>query len=105
MTGGGSVLLRRSLGVLSGSVPVIDRLLTPIVYLFYSVPRVAFLLVFLLLLGLGETSKVWLKLSLGTSIATLFFAENYVTQYGIGYYSMNIGLSLIMLVCMQELWR
>ena len=141
---GGSVLVGGSLGILSGSMPVVDRLLAPIVYLFYPVPRVAFLPVFLLLLGLGEASKIWLmiavagfyiwipvrdaivelpemyvlmarqfmftrrmwvvevvlpavapafftalKLTLGTSMATLFFAENYATQYGIGYYIMN----------------
>lgn len=140
----GSLILGASLGILAGSFVVVDRLLTPLVYLFYPVPRVAFLPVFLLLLGLGERSKValmiavaafyiyiplrdtianlpqsylqqarqfrfttWqtvryiilpciapelftaLKLTLGTSMATLFFVENYVTQWGLGYFIMN----------------
>lgn len=140
----GSLLLGGSLGLLAGSFAAVDRLLTPIVYLFYPVPRVAFLPVFLLLLGFGEQSKValmiavaafycyiplrdtvrklpktylqqarqfgfnaWqtlryiilpcvapelftaLKLMLGTSMATLFFVENYVTQWGLGYFIMN----------------
>ena len=140
----GSVLIGGSLGVLTGSIPLVDRYLTPIVYLFYPVPRVAFLPVFLLLFGLGDVSKVWLmiavagfyilipvrdaikelpetyaliaqqfgftrrmwvvdvilpaiapafftalKLTLGTSMATLFFAENYATQFGMGYFIMN----------------
>ncbi|MGO4928205.1 ABC transporter permease [Fundicoccus sp. Sow4_F4] len=140
----GSLFFGASSGLLAGSVPLVDRLLTPIVYLFYPVPRVAFLPVFLLLLGLGELSKValmiavaafyiyiplrdtvkylpksylqqarqfgfnaWqtlryiilpcvapelltaLKLTLGTSMATLFFVENYVTQWGLGYFIMT----------------
>lgn len=140
----GSVLIGGFLGIVTGSVPIVDRYLTPIVYLFYPVPRVAFLPVFLLLFGLGDESKVllmiavasfyvlipvrdaikelpatygmiaqqfgftrrmWivevilpaispafftaLKLTLGTSMATLFFAENYATQYGMGYFIMN----------------
>lgn len=140
----GSVIIGTGLGLLAGSIPLIDHLLTPIVYLFYPIPRVAFLPVFLLLLGLGEQSKValmiavaafyfyiplrdtlqhlpqsytWqakqfgfttlqrlvyiilpalgselftsLKLVLGTSMATLFFVENYVTQWGLGYFIMN----------------
>lgn len=140
----GTVLIGAGLGLLAGSIPLVDFLLTPIVYLFYPIPRVAFLPVFLLLLGLGEQSKValmiavaafyiyiplrdtlqqlpqnytwqakqfgftiWqrlvyiilpalgselftaLKLVLGTSMATLFFVENYVTQWGLGYFIMN----------------
>ena len=140
----GSLIIGGTLGLLAGSFPLLDRLFTPIVYLFYPVPRVAFLPVFLLLLGLGERSKVALmiavaafyiyiplrdtlknlppsyllqarqfgfnarqtliyiilpsiatdlftalKLTLGTSMATLFFVENYVTQWGLGYFIMN----------------
>lgn len=140
----GSLILGAALGILAGYSALVDRLLTPLVYLFYPVPRVAFLPVFLLVLGLGERSKValmiavaafyiyiplrdtvkhlpktylqqarqfgfnawqtfrWiilpcvapelftaLKLTLGTSMATLFFAENYVTQWGLGYFIMT----------------
>ncbi len=140
----GSLLIGASLGLLAGYSALVDRLLTPIIYLLYPVPRVAFLPVFLLLLGLGESSKVALmiavaafyiyiplrdtvnslpksylqqarqfgfnarqtfvyiilpsvapelftalKLTIGTSMATLFFVENYVTQWGLGYFIMN----------------
>ena len=30
-----------------------------------------------------------LRVSIGVSIATLFFSENYATTYGIGYFIMN----------------
>ncbi|MGL4362329.1 MAG: ABC transporter permease [Cellulosilyticaceae bacterium] len=121
-----------------------DRLITPIIYLLYPVPRIAFLPVFMILFGLGDTSKVilifaisvfhilinirgtikqlpdnlkmtvqliglsqWqqirymvipsiiptimtsLKIVVGSSIAALFFAENYATKKGIGYFIMN----------------
>ena len=35
-----------------------------------------------------------LRLSLGTSISVLFFAENFATRYGIGYYIMDSWLKL-----------
>ncbi len=35
-----------------------------------------------------------LRISVGTSISVLFFAENFATQYGIGYYIMDAWLKL-----------
>ena len=42
-----------------------------------------------------------LRVSLGTSIATLFFAENYATIYGIGYLVINAGLWLTIVKCLR----
>lgn len=132
------------LGIAIGENEVLDRLLTPIVYLFYPIPRIAFLPVFMILFGLGDESKIILifaisvfhlivnirdavkhiprninltaralrlstrqklkyvtipaslpalftsmKIVVGSSIGALFFAENYATNRGIGYYIMN----------------
>lgn len=132
------------IGLLIGINDKIDNLISPIVYLFFPVPRIAFLPVFMILFGLGNTSKIVLiiaiaifqiiisvrdgakeipkelilsakslklskiqmirhiyfpatlprlftslRIALGSSIAALFFAENYATKYGIGYYIMN----------------
>lgn len=132
------------IGVLIGANERIDSLVSPIVYLFFPVPRISFLPVFMILFGLGDLSKIVLivaiaifqiiisvrdgvkeipkdillsakslklkklemykyiyipgslpklftaiRIALGSSMAALFFAENYATKYGIGYYIMN----------------
>ncbi|WP_028588466.1 ABC transporter permease [Desulfocurvus vexinensis] len=46
------------LGVLMGSLPRLDRALSPFVTLTYPVPKIVLLPVFFLLLGLGEASRV-----------------------------------------------
>lgn len=132
------------IGLLSGISKWFDYFATPITYLLYPLPKIAFLPVFMLLFGLGDGSKVmllftvlvfqliiatrdgvkqlpveyvhvasimrlsWrqkirklyfpstlphilnaLKISVGISMAVLFFCENYATTYGLGYYIMN----------------
>lgn len=132
------------IGLMIGISKRADQLISPIIYLFFPVPRIAFLPVFMILFGLGDVSKIvlmiaiaifqvmissrdgvkdiplevllsahslklskWqmichiyipaslpklftsLRLALGSSMAALFFAENYATKYGIGYYIMN----------------
>ena len=121
-----------------------DALLSPVTYILYPIPKVAFLPLFMILFGLGNGSKIilmisiivfqiiltvrdgvkeipmelyhsvktlglqpWqiytnlvipavlpkiisaLRVSIGVSIATLFFSENFATTYGIGYFIMN----------------
>lgn len=139
-----TTILGYSIGVAIGVNEKLDSLVSPIVYLFFPVPRIAFLPVFMILFGLGNTSKIVLivaiaifqiiisvrdgvkeipnelilsakslklsscemikhiyipatlprlftaiRIALGSSMAALFFAENYATKYGIGYYIMN----------------
>jgi len=131
-------------GVLLGVNQTCKRLFSPLLYFIYPIPKVAFLPVFMLLFGLGNTSKIilviWiivfqimlsvrdgveqiaplyfkvmdsfcvtrmqryqylilpailpqifsgLRISIGISLASLFFAENYATVYGIGYYILS----------------
>ena len=139
-----SFLIGIPLGIWIGASKWADRLLSPLVYLIYPIPKVAFLPVFMLLYGLDDASKislvVWiivfqlilsvrdgisqidrsyyqamrmmhaskwqtfiyllcpaiipqiisgLRVCIGIAIASLFFAENYATKYGLGYYIMN----------------
>jgi NitT/TauT family transport system permease protein len=118
-----------------------DRLVAPIIYLLYPIPKIVFLPIILLLLGIGNLSKVFiivlilffqilvvvrdeaanlrpeliasvrslgagrraifrfvylpaclpavltsLRVSIGTAIAVLFFAESFATTSGLGYY-------------------
>ncbi|WP_130808177.1 ABC transporter permease [Senegalia massiliensis] len=133
-----------TIGLITGMNNKIDKLITPIIYTLYPVPKIAFLPVFMILLGIGDLSKVVLiiviiifpiivttrdgvkelsnelfysvrslglskyqiyrhmiipgvmpniitalRISIGTSIAVLFYAENFATEYGIGYFIMN----------------
>lgn len=139
-----TTILGYFIGLSIGVNNKLDSLVSPIVYLFFPVPRIAFLPVFMILFGLGNISKIVLivaiaifqiiisvrdgakeipdevilsakslklsrsqmirhiyipatlprlftsiRIALGSSMAALFFAENYATKYGIGYYIMN----------------
>lgn len=132
------------LGLWTGLNKQADAIISPIVYILYPIPKIAFLPVFMILFGLGNSSKIiliitiivfqimlaardgvkeipgelyysvkslglsqWqtylnlvvpavlpkiisaLRVSIGVSIATLFFGENFATTYGIGYFIMN----------------
>jgi len=128
-------------GLALGLSPAADRIAAPIIYLLYPIPKIVFLPVALLLLGIGNVSKVFiialilffqilvvvrdeaaslrpelmasvrslgagrralfgfvylpaclpavltsLRVSIGTAIAVLFFAESFATTSGLGYY-------------------
>lgn len=139
-----SLFLGVGIGLVTGMHPQIDKFIAPLIYLLYPIPKIAFLPVFMLLFGLGDSSKIILlivivifqiivttrdgvrsidskyfasarslgmdrlsiyrhlvlpaifpgiltalRITIGTSIAVLFFAENFAVKYGIGYYIMN----------------
>lgn len=46
------------LGMVMGYFPKVDRCLAPLVYLTYPVPKIALLPIFMLMAGVGETSKL-----------------------------------------------
>ena len=46
------------LGLIMGSVKRVDAVLAPFIFLTYPVPKIVLLPIFLLLLGLGDTSKI-----------------------------------------------
>ncbi|NLL77786.1 MAG: ABC transporter permease [Clostridiales bacterium] len=132
------------LGLWLGLSERADSVISPVVYILYPIPKVAFLPLFMILFGLGNSSKIiliisiivfqtvltardgvkeipgelyasvrtlglnrWqiykhlvfpaalpkifsaLRVSIGVSIATLFFGENFATTYGVGYFIMN----------------
>jgi ABC-type nitrate/sulfonate/bicarbonate transport system permease component len=140
----GASLLGLPLGIALGTSRRVDRLLSPLLYILYPLPKIAFLPLFLLLFGLGNASKIVLlftvmffqivlavrdglsnlpveyrrvadslnigrrrrfatlylpaalpglfaalRISVGIGMAVLFFAENYATDWGLGYLVMN----------------
>ena len=143
-----SVVVAVPLGLILGQSKVVNRLLAPVIYLLYPIPKIVFLPIILLFLGIGEVSKVFiiflilffqvlvvvrdsasalrpellasvrslgagrralfrfvylpatipasitaLRISVGTAVAVLFFAETYATTSGLGYYIIVDSLS------------
>ena len=129
------------IGLSLGLSPIANRLAAPLIYLLYPIPKIVFLPIILLLLGIGNLSKIFvislilffqmlvvvgdeaanlrpeliasvrslgagrralfryvylpaclpavltsLRVSIGTAIAVLFFAESFATTSGLGYY-------------------
>ena len=146
---GFTVIIGGFVGIITARFEIIDRFVTPLLYTLYPVPKIAFLPLLMLFLGLGNGSKITLvalilffqivisvrdsvkaihpsyfiaikslgaksfhvyrhvilpatlpslftslRISVGTSISVLFFAENFATQYGIGYFIMDSWLKL-----------
>jgi ABC-type nitrate/sulfonate/bicarbonate transport system permease component len=136
-----SMLIAVPIGLMLGQSRRLDRIFSPMVYIVYPIPKIVFLPVILLLLGIGNASKVFiiflilffqilvvvrdqaaalrpeliysvcslgagrralfrfvympatvpaaltaLRVSIGTAIAVLFFAESFATASGLGYY-------------------
>ncbi len=128
-------------GLILGQSQRLNRLFAPIIYILYPIPKIVFLPIILLFLGIGDTSKVFiiflilffpilvvvrdqagalrpeliysvrslgagrralfrfvylpatvpaaltaLRVSIGTAVAVLFFAESFATTSGLGYY-------------------
>lgn len=139
-----SLAIGVSIGLFLGLNEKYDSFISPMIYLLYPIPKIAFLPVLMILFGLGDVSKIILitliilfqilvttrdsvkglskelfysvkslganrtqiyrhliipavlpklltslRISIGTSISVLFFAENYATRYGIGYFIMD----------------
>lgn len=136
-----AVALAAPAGLVLGQSRRLNRLLSPIIYVLYPIPKIVFLPLILLFLGIGDRSKVFiitlilffqvlvvvrdeaanlrpeliysvrslgagrlallrfvylpaglpavltaLRLSVGTAVAVLFFAESFATSAGLGYY-------------------
>jgi ABC-type nitrate/sulfonate/bicarbonate transport system permease component len=144
-----AVTLAVPLGLALGQMKKLDRLVAPLVYLTYPIPKIVLLPIVLLFLGLGDLSKIFiitlilfyqvlvvvrdaaggirpelvlsvrslgarrrqlyryvylpaclpailtaLRVSTGTAIAVLFFAESFATREGLGYYIIDTWASL-----------
>ncbi len=136
-----SVVTAVPAGLVLGQSQRLNRLFSPVVYIVYPIPKIVFLPIILLFLGIGDTSKIFiiflilffqilvvvrdsasalrpeliysvrslgagrralfrfvylpatipaaltaLRVSVGTAIAVLFFAESFATTSGLGYY-------------------
>ncbi len=139
-----SLIAGSLIGLWIGMSKKANELISPIVYILYPLPKIAFLPVLMILFGLGNTPKIVLiitivifqiivavkdgvkeipkelfysvqslgvnkqelyrhliipavlpkmitalRISIGVSISVLFYAENFATTYGIGYFIMD----------------
>lgn len=139
-----ALLLAVPAGLAMGRIPVIGRIFNPVIYLLYPLPKVVFLPIIVVLLGLGNVPKIFLialviffqilvvtrdaaaaipaasilsmrslnatplqtlyhlilpaclpqiltslRITLGTAIAILFFAETFASFDGLGYFILN----------------
>ena len=136
-----AVTLAVPIGLVLGQSERLNRLVSPLIYIIYPIPKIVFLPIVLLFLGIGNASKVFiialilffqvlvvvrdeagglrpeliysvrslgagrralfrfvylpatlpavltaLRISVGTAVAVLFFAESFATTSGLGYY-------------------
>lgn len=63
----GSIVLAVPVGILAGTSRAVDRVVSPILYVLYPVPKIAFLPLFMVIFGLGNGAKIILL------ITVLFF--------------------------------
>ncbi len=144
-----TVIAGTAVGIFTARNARADAVITPLLYTLYPIPKIAFLPLLMLFLGIGNLSKILLvslilffqiaitirdsvkgvhpsyflaikslgatkkqiyrhvllpailphlftslRISVGTSISVLFFAENFATQFGIGYYIMDSWMKL-----------
>jgi len=139
-----AIILAVPLGLAMGRIKVLDGIFAPMMYLLYPLPKVVFLPIIVIVLGLGNEPKIFLialvvffqilvvsrdaaknipveyletmrimhatnwqkirhlilpycmgdiltslRITLGTSIAILFFAETFASVDGLGYFILN----------------
>ncbi len=53
-----AIIIGLPLGIISGKSKKVDAIISPILYLLYPLPKIAFLPVFMVLLGIGNLSKI-----------------------------------------------
>ncbi|MCT4599264.1 MAG: ABC transporter permease subunit [Vallitalea sp.] len=144
-----AIIIALPIGILAGFYKGFDKIVSPILYFTYPIPKFALLPIIMLILGIGEASKITmvviiilfpmivnirdcirsmdkeiyepyysigantyhiiifitikgilpslftsLRIGIGTALSVLFFAENFGTQYGIGYYIMDAWMRI-----------
>ena len=106
-----SLLFAVPLGLIAGREVILDRILAPLIFVVYPIPKIVFLPIFITLLGLGNLSKIFL-------IALVVFFQilvttrdaaksvdirliDSVTSLGAG--KLNIYLHVIFPACLPEI--
>lgn len=67
-----SIMIGVPIGLITGLYNKVDTLISPISYIMYPIPKIAFLPVFMVILGLGDLSKIGI-------ITTIIFFQTLIT--------------------------
>ena len=59
-----SLIIGIPLGILIGRSVLFDKIISPIVYLLYPIPKIAFLPIFMVMFGIGDKSKIILMVTI-----------------------------------------
>ena len=59
-----SLIIGIPLGILLGRSTIFDKIISPIVYLLYPIPKIAFLPIFMVMFGIGDKSKIILMVTI-----------------------------------------
>jgi len=98
------IIVGYPLGVLMGYYPVFDKMLSPIVYLTYPVPKIAMLPILMLIMGVGEGAKIVMifliivfqvVISVRDSIKSIP-KETYYPLYSLGASHINIFFEVLL---------
>lgn len=81
------------LGIVMGVKKTTDKLLTPIIYLFQPVPKIALLPIFLVLFGIGDLSKI-LIVSMVIFFPSVLMIKDSVSQINYHYFELSKAYNL-----------
>lgn len=59
-----SLIIGIPLGIVLGRSTVVDKIISPVVYLLYPIPKIAFLPIFMVMFGIGDKSKIILMVTI-----------------------------------------
>lgn len=59
-----SILIGVPIGIFIGMNKIANQIISPIIYLIYPIPKIAFLPIFMILFGIGEKSKIILMITI-----------------------------------------
>jgi taurine transport system permease protein len=99
------------LGIFLGKNPEIDARISPLIYLTYPVPKVVFMPIFLILLGIGDTSKIVLitliifyQILVTTRDAAKNLEKGYISSVrSLGAGSRDLYLHVFLPVCLPSI--
>ncbi len=59
-----SLIIGIPLGIILGRSTLVDKVISPVVYLLYPIPKIAFLPIFMVIFGIGDRSKIILMVTI-----------------------------------------
>jgi NitT/TauT family transport system permease protein len=107
-----SMVIGISLGIAMGYFEALDRVLMPVIYFIYPVPKIALLPVVMLLFGIGEASKIIMIVMIVVFQVVVAIRdsvkgipeETYYSLYSLGAGNLAIFKKVVLPACLTELF-